>query len=291
METVKIVSFYARRLVIIDSVKKNEWESGKMLYNRISEWPDTTVKLDCKYKNIRTASEFKSYLEELQKSVNSEGVPILHISMHGDENGLQLSSGECIDWEELTPSIVQLNIATKNNLLITMAACYGLFITFVNSTKYDRSAFWCVLGRSDSHSGGDFTNDYERFYRTLLQSSNFGDAILAINGANEKNYQIYSGVLLFKKTAEMAIEYFISNDEEHSLVRKLMTGFRKRKYPIPHKEAKAMVRSKLIDSLHDWRKKFFLIDYFPENEERFLSTEQLDDMIQKAIKEKKIMHT
>jgi hypothetical protein len=281
----RILGFTARRLVIIDSVPEGQLESGRMLLNRINEWGETKVKLLCEYEKVNTVLDLKTKLERLAATIPTDGIPILHLAMHGDEDGLQLASGECIDWDDLSPFLLNLNIATKNNLLVTLATCYGLHTANVNAANFNRSAYWCVMGRQDTHSGGDFTNDYSKFYRTLLESSNFGDAIKAINLPGMKDYQIYSGLGLFKNAAQLAIDGYITNGEERQLLAKAKKKFRTRNQPISHKHLRRLVRDKFIDSLIEWRKKFFLIDYFPENEDRFLTEVQLRLMITKAIRE------
>ena len=42
-------------------------------------------------------------------------LPILHISAHGDENGLQMSSGEIIDWANLRVLFKPINEALNKN--------------------------------------------------------------------------------------------------------------------------------------------------------------------------------
>ncbi|HWF43065.1 MAG TPA: hypothetical protein VG537_00335 [Candidatus Kapabacteria bacterium] len=254
----------------------------------MKEWEGSNIQLLLEYRSVRTAVELTTELQRLTESVPKLGVPILHLTMHGDEDGLQLSSGECIDWTELSPFIVNLNIATRNNLLITLAACFGLYLGAVNAKNWDRSAYWCVLGRLDPHSAGDFTNDYIRFYRNLIESSNFGDAIRAINNNGEKHYRIYSGLALFLNASEGAIGGWITNDEERIIFKKAKKKFRNAGNPIPHKVLKRRVTEAFIGKLLEWRIKFFMIDLFPENESRFVEESRLRKMISTAIQNKKI---
>jgi hypothetical protein len=136
----RILSFYARRLVIIESVPAGQLEPGWSLFSRMKEWDDLQMQLLPEYYKVNTLFELITELRMLTESVPEKGVPILHLSMHGGDDGLQLASGEFITWAQLSPHVVNLNISTNNNLFISVAACFGFYSASVNSQKWDRSA-------------------------------------------------------------------------------------------------------------------------------------------------------
>src|SRR5689334_1005397 len=49
-------------------------------------------------------------------------LPILHLSMHGNQDGVQLSSGEFISWHDLRNLLLPLNQALQGGLLICMSS-------------------------------------------------------------------------------------------------------------------------------------------------------------------------
>lgn len=59
----------------------------------------------------------------------SEMIPVLHLESHGGDEGLEGPDGkgskEFLTWDELTEPLQQLNLATRCNLVVVVAACIG----------------------------------------------------------------------------------------------------------------------------------------------------------------------
>ncbi len=64
-----------------------------------------------------------------QRAQRSEMKPVLHLESHGDEVGLEgpdrNGSTELLTWDELTEPLQKLNLATRCNLVVVVAACTG----------------------------------------------------------------------------------------------------------------------------------------------------------------------
>lgn len=71
--------------------------------------------------------KFKKALDEFVSHVakHSECPPILHVSAHGEVDGICFTDGECISWQEfcqlLKPAARQVN----GGLIICMSSCHG----------------------------------------------------------------------------------------------------------------------------------------------------------------------
>ena len=52
-------------------------------------------------------------------------IPILHISAHGASGGIQLSSGDVINWLDLRQILMLINESLDGFLLLCMSACEG----------------------------------------------------------------------------------------------------------------------------------------------------------------------
>jgi len=52
-------------------------------------------------------------------------MPILHLSAHGDRNGIQLSNGDLIDWASLGGLLQPINRALGGALIVAMSCCEG----------------------------------------------------------------------------------------------------------------------------------------------------------------------
>ena len=62
-------------------------------------------------------------LPEYLKEQAIDMLPALHISAHGSENGIQLTSGEVVDWVELRDLVMPINKLFNGNLLLCISSC------------------------------------------------------------------------------------------------------------------------------------------------------------------------
>jgi len=80
---------------------------------------------------VRTAVNLEAFEASLkigfaEEMKTYEGlVPILHISAHGDSEGIQLSDGTVIPWANLRQLLVPINTALNNGLLVCLSCCEG----------------------------------------------------------------------------------------------------------------------------------------------------------------------
>ncbi|MBF0568051.1 MAG: hypothetical protein HQK95_04210, partial [Nitrospirae bacterium] len=133
--------------------------------------------------DIADKASFLSELKHIEKEVLSEKhYPIIHIDVHGDENGIEVSSGEVIKWSELQPYLRNINIACCNELLVVLAACKGanLYKVFL---PIDRATLWCLIGADEDILGHDVRDSFQAFYEELLTSGDFGKALNQLNNA------------------------------------------------------------------------------------------------------------
>ena len=54
-----------------------------------------------------------------------DSIPLLHISAHGDGEGIQLSDGFCISWRDLREHLRPVNKALGGSLIVCMSSCKG----------------------------------------------------------------------------------------------------------------------------------------------------------------------
>ena len=51
--------------------------------------------------------------------------PVVHLSMHGDEDGIQLTDGNILGWKALKKILTPLNHLLPDGLLVTFSTCGG----------------------------------------------------------------------------------------------------------------------------------------------------------------------
>jgi hypothetical protein len=108
--------------------------------------------------------------------------PILHIEAHGDENGIyglgENGNEREIAWEELTEPFQNLNVATRCNLLVIVAACIGNagVKSFVRSPRAPAIA---LIGPANNISPKSVLDATKELYRIIVNGHEHLDDIIA----------------------------------------------------------------------------------------------------------------
>ncbi len=198
-------------------------------------------------------------------------LPMLHIECHGSEDGLELADGSFADWAELKQPITELNVATRLNLMIAVAACTGgALIKAVQLS--DRAPFWGLIGPTKPLSAGDLEKAFRALYLTLLSTKSLAQAVDAMNKASapglflrttsqglfQKGWSIY-------KTEHCTTEAFALRAKRmHERAAQLAIK------PLPSID---QLKKRLVDheptAFERFRRSFFMCDLYPEHSSRF----------------------
>ncbi|MHB1018504.1 MAG: hypothetical protein ACYC2X_11565 [Coriobacteriia bacterium] len=119
-------------------------------------------------------------------------IPILHLSAHGCKDGITLTSGELIDWNQLAGYLRPANNALRNLLVVCMSSCFGAYGR-VMAMQDDRDApYFAILGHPDSPTWSVAAVAYVAFYHRLFDGSGFTQAIDAMRAASGDNkFEVY----------------------------------------------------------------------------------------------------
>lgn len=115
--------------------------------------------------------------------------PILHLSMHGNDNGVGLTSGEFMSWDELHTELVPLLNAMNGGLLICMSSCFGLSgCRMAMNTTMDQT-FWALVGNSHSVDWSDAAVAYITFYHQFFKSTPIDQCVrIMCEAAGDKHF-------------------------------------------------------------------------------------------------------
>ena len=115
--------------------------------------------------------------------------PILHISAHGDENGIQLThqyeAGELLAWAELAKLIKPISQDLSFRVGVCMSTCggaHGRKMAQVLRTE-DIPMAW-IVGTATSVSISDAALAFAVFYRGLQRGSSLNDLVVAMRVAS-----------------------------------------------------------------------------------------------------------
>lgn len=96
---------------------------------------------------------------------------VLHMSMHGNKSGVELTSNEYISWDELRQYLLPLIHATNGSLLITMSSCFGIFGAQMAMYEDNEPTYWALVGNTNALPLSDLAIAYSSFYHLLFFKS------------------------------------------------------------------------------------------------------------------------
>jgi hypothetical protein len=186
------------QILFLDSLPTNESSMARRLYEDIETYakfysPSPAVR----YIRIENPGALVECLARATDRASQDDVlPMLHIECHGNEHGLELADGSFVNWVELKQPITDLNIATRLNLMVAVAACTGGAL--INAVQIsDRAPFWGLIGPTQELSASDLEKAFRALYLTLLSSKSPAKGVAAMNDA--------SGAGLFLRTTSQGL--------------------------------------------------------------------------------------
>ncbi len=201
--------------------------------------------------------------------------PVLHIESHGSAQGLGVAptiSG-MISWQELKPLLTRINVATKNNLLVTLSCCYGGYLASVIQPS-ERSPCWGLAGPVKEVMDLDLLEAYQAFYERALNGAHGNAAIKALNSHLPRHSPIFCFTIsrdFFLKCYRKYLERFCTD----AAIRDRAEGIQKRgrqHHPDVDFEVD-VIAAKLVNAIPEFFERhkahFFMYDLDERNKERF----------------------
>src|ERR1022692_828802 len=110
---------------IIESLRPCDLRTGDRLHAEIGPLAGAlTPAITVQFWREATRASFLDRLQMVAAAIGQDGrAPVVHIEAHGDFDGIQLTSGECITWSDLKGPLTRINVACRLNLLVLAGAC------------------------------------------------------------------------------------------------------------------------------------------------------------------------
>ncbi len=273
-------SFEFNTLFIIESLKPGETKTGLNLYDEMCTLKaahNELSDLDLRYVSITSAQEWDDCMAHIIKECKENKVlPIIHLEIHGNKNGIEFTNIECRDRYEVSRQFREINRIIACNLFTTLGVCEGLNILF--GIKTDELMPFCgVVGSFDKLKAADIEIRYSEFYRTLFTKLDIYEAYKSLIHANSeivadyryipvdeifyKNYQDY---LDNECTLEAMKQRALNSFEQQSFYAN--TRQQKRKF------VRDFIKEEKKNRLNYYQESvssFFDLEHFPQNRERF----------------------
>lgn len=112
-------------------------------------------------------------------------IPLLHISAHGDTNGIQLSNTYIMEWCELEEHLRPINKALNGSLVVCMSSCEGYSGTRMAMTPENPEfPYLALVGTGNKPTWAETTVGYITFYHQLCRGEHINNAVLAMQVAS-----------------------------------------------------------------------------------------------------------
>ncbi len=171
-------------VVVIQSLPDKEIQTGKELYDSIISRRCGLTSKAAYFYNPSTVQEFFNALDEICANVlYDELMPIIHFEMHGNPKGLVVKNGVAVGWEALQDHLRLINRKTQNQLIVTLASCWGSRVwEMIDITQ--AAPYWGYIGPKESILADVLMEDFTDFFDTLLSTDHLDAAIerLKANG-------------------------------------------------------------------------------------------------------------
>jgi hypothetical protein len=120
--------------------------------------------------------------------------PILHLSMHGTQNGVLLTDNTFISWADLQALLAPLTNAMQGELLICMSSCFGSTGCRMAMHEDADQPFLALVGNSDSVFWEDAAVAYVTFYHLLFKGIPIDECVKRMKlASNDNNFDVWSG--------------------------------------------------------------------------------------------------
>jgi hypothetical protein len=271
-------SFRFSRLVIIESLATDDLAAGAAarLVEALGSRGSKEI-LDPLVIQATGRDDVLRELSAIEQRVRTKGEgPIVHIEAHGDKTGMVLASGELLPWGDLAAALRPINEATQFNLLLVLALCSGWhFCRALMPT--DAAPAWGVIGPPEPVWSSELHDATVELYTELASKADLRAAVARMNRdapMSAWEYRALPAEIMFAAVFRRYAIEFCSDEQVRS--RSIAISHLALRESGLDLRAAFAVRPKAVDALRDVRAQFhglrrrhFMLDKFPRNEERF----------------------
>ncbi|MDD4309689.1 MAG: hypothetical protein PHO32_04870 [Candidatus Cloacimonetes bacterium] len=193
------------KLHIIQWLGSTDRKTGKELFNTLQASGDIDHNL-VEFVDIADKSELLSVLDNLIISCrDKDSIPLIHIETHGNDSGIgtSVNPNQFIEHTDLLEVLRELNVQTKFNLFIVMAACFGSkLVKIIKDTLLKPSPFWGVMGPIKETYDDYIYRGYCAFYKSFFKTYNINESMKVMKDEVpqfDKDLRMYTAEELFQK--------------------------------------------------------------------------------------------
>lgn len=110
--------------------------------------------------------------------------PVIHLSLHGNDQGIALTNGEFLTWHELREILLPINQVFGNGLLVCLSSCYGAAGCRMAMYENKPLPFCALVGHPESATWSDSAIAFVTFYHRISKGATFTMAVEAMKVAS-----------------------------------------------------------------------------------------------------------
>ncbi|RZL03841.1 MAG: hypothetical protein EOP36_03090 [Rubrivivax sp.] len=153
------------------------------------------------HKKCQDLNSIEAVFTEIKKECNSSTFPLIFFDAHGDkERGLQLSSGEYLDWDLFNLKLEEITYAAHGNLTVVASFCHSM--SALKKPDFGKP-LPCPFyyGYSDEVLAGDVENESKQLIQALIQHGKLDEKTMKIELYSEyKHAELLISPLIVKFT-------------------------------------------------------------------------------------------
>jgi len=116
---------------------------------------------------------------------NKNLLPIIHLSAHGSQEGVQLTDKNVLKWSELRDFFKPINKSFNGNLLLCMSSCRGFGACRMSMHETDTEyPFWGVIGNNTEPLWSETAVAYATFYHHMAMGNTLDSSVEAMKVAS-----------------------------------------------------------------------------------------------------------
>lgn len=260
---------------IVEWLPEDDRPTGRLLH----EWMRDRRPGWSTYDACKTKADVIRAIEYATRRTEYPGaIPMLHLEAHGADDGLVGPDGaghwQTLTWEELTTPLQQLNLVTRCNLVMVVAACTG-FAGIRALHRGPRAPAAAVVGPDADVMPRNLLWGAQEFYRRWMDNRNRTLDEIAASASREAGTITFEwhpfAILAFEALAELLI-VSLRPDERRRRLDQMRARLRA---DVTLSAAEIEARLATVAPLHSWVglqrmwDELFMIDLYPSNRERF----------------------
>lgn len=180
-----------------------------------------TLKLDSIACVSRTAINGTAFVAALKIGLAEEmeqfpgRIPFIHLSAHGSDDGIQLSSGEIVSWDTLREQLMPINQSLGGHLVLCMSACKGYSACRMAMREGDEPhPYNVVVATGDSPTWSDTAISYLVFYHLIGKGKTLDEVMQVMKGVSgvdwfwestENHKKVYLDVIASSAAARVSL--------------------------------------------------------------------------------------